>query len=122
MSKTLALDGHECQVTASLGISLCPVGRKTAEALVTTADIAMYRAKKTRTATSSPRLHNSASGNSLLGEGSATMPRPAARGAAQPRLGRGMFPGYSVSRSMSFSARLPGTRLQVLLPPLRVLG
>ena len=39
------LDGHECQLTASIGASLYPGDGRDAETLLRNADIAMYRAK-----------------------------------------------------------------------------
>src|SRR3954452_3614339 len=45
VSRPLEIDGHPLYVTASIGISLFPADGEEAEALLSSADIAMYRAK-----------------------------------------------------------------------------
>jgi diguanylate cyclase (GGDEF)-like protein/PAS domain S-box-containing protein len=45
VSRPLEIDGHPLYVTASIGISLFPADGEEAEALLSNADIAMYRAK-----------------------------------------------------------------------------
>lgn len=46
MAEPLLLGGHECSVTASIGISTYPVDGEDGAALLKNADIAMYRAKE----------------------------------------------------------------------------
>ncbi|HTG31436.1 MAG TPA: EAL domain-containing protein [Thermoanaerobaculia bacterium] len=45
VSRPLEIDGHQLYVTPSIGISLYPTDGEDAEALLSSADIAMYRAK-----------------------------------------------------------------------------
>ncbi len=45
VSRPLEIDGHQLYVTPSIGISLYPADGEEAEALLSSADIAMYRAK-----------------------------------------------------------------------------
>src|SRR3546814_7260674 len=44
-SKPMQIDGIEHQVSASIGITLCPQDGENAEALLKNADLAMYEAK-----------------------------------------------------------------------------
>jgi len=46
LGKSYRLDGHEAMVTASIGISLCPVHAGDASGLLRLADHAMYQAKR----------------------------------------------------------------------------
>src|SRR3546814_8201690 len=45
-SKPMQIDGIEHQVSASIGITLCPQDGENAEALLKNADLAMYRSEE----------------------------------------------------------------------------
>ncbi len=46
LAQPFVMNGHEVYVTASLGLSICPLDASDAEALLRNADVAMYRAKE----------------------------------------------------------------------------
>jgi diguanylate cyclase (GGDEF)-like protein/PAS domain S-box-containing protein len=48
LAKPFLFDGRECSISASIGISLYPAHGATADALLSSADAAMYRAKQHR--------------------------------------------------------------------------
>jgi diguanylate cyclase (GGDEF)-like protein len=48
VSKPFIFGGRECRTTASIGMSLYPAHGENAEALLSSADSAMYRAKERR--------------------------------------------------------------------------
>lgn len=46
IAQPVLIDGHECHVTASIGISTCPADGTDAQTLLQRADAAMYQAKQ----------------------------------------------------------------------------